>query len=98
MDLQTRLVFIDTCAYENKNYQFGEHALAKLEKLLDENKLQLLITEITKKEIEAHLWKKSAKAIKELKEYINDAGKILRATSELPINVILKKNNKRRDL
>lgn len=94
MDLQTRLVFIDTCAYENKNYQFGEHALAKLEKLLDENKLQLLITEITKKEIEAHLWKKSAKAIKELKEYINDAGKILRATSELPINVIFKKTTK----
>ncbi|HHI1470961.1 TPA: hypothetical protein ACP4V7_004503 [Escherichia coli] len=27
MELQTRLVFIDTSAFEKKNYQFGQHAL-----------------------------------------------------------------------
>ncbi|NAR52392.1 PIN domain-containing protein [Acinetobacter haemolyticus] len=88
MELETRLVFIDTCAYQNKNFQFGDHTLLKLQNLLEEDKIQLLITDITKKEIEAHLLKMSATAIKKLKDYIHADGKILRATPELAIHSI----------
>ncbi|HFG6863553.1 PIN domain-containing protein [Acinetobacter baumannii] len=88
MELETRLVFIDTCAYQNKNFQFGDHILQKLQNLLEEDKIQLLITDITKKEIEEHLLKKSALAIKKLKDYIHADGKILRGTPELSIHSI----------
>jgi len=88
MELETRLVFIDTCAYKNKNFQFGDHTLLKLQNLLEEDKIQLLITDITIKEIEGHLLKMSASAIKKLKDYIHADGKILRATPELTIHSI----------
>ncbi|MDM3138814.1 hypothetical protein [Citrobacter sp. Cf120] len=32
MELQTRLVFIDTSAYQAKRFQFGHYDLAHLEK------------------------------------------------------------------
>lgn len=94
MELETRLVFIDTCAYQNKNFQFSDHILQKLQNLLEEDKIQLLITDITKKEIEEHLLKKSTLAIKKLNDYIHADGKILRATPELSIHSIFDKITK----
>ena len=62
MELQTRLVFIDTNAFEKKNYQFGQHSLGRLQELIEDKKIHLLITDVTKKEIDAHLKRKSEEA------------------------------------
>ncbi len=35
MDLQTRLIFIDTSAYEVKKLQFGHFALLRLQELVE---------------------------------------------------------------
>lgn len=66
-ELESRLVFVDTSAYESKNYQFNEHALGKLCGFIESERLHLLITQITINEIKAHLLSKaeeSARAIK----------------------------------
>jgi len=44
-ELETRLVFLDTSAYENKNYQFGQYALGRLQELIKQEKIHLLITD-----------------------------------------------------
>lgn len=55
MELQTRLAFIDTSAFEKKNYQFGQYALGRLQELIEDEKIHLLITDVTRKEIDSHL-------------------------------------------
>jgi len=40
MELQTRLAFIDTSAFEKKNYQFGQYALGRLQELIEDEKLK----------------------------------------------------------
>nr|WP_319554184.1 PIN domain-containing protein [uncultured Vibrio sp.] len=50
MELQTRLVFIDTSAFEKKNYQFGQHSLGRLQELIEDEKIHLLITDVTRKD------------------------------------------------
>lgn len=82
MDLQTRLVFIDTSIYENKNYQFGQHALGRLQELVEEEKLHLLITNVTREEIDSHLRRKSEDAAAKIKK-IKKAAKFLRNTPDL---------------
>ena len=68
MELQTRLVFIDTNAFEKKNYQFGQHALGRLQELIEEEKIHLLITDVTRKEIDSHLRRKSEEAASMIKK------------------------------
>lgn len=69
MELQTRLVFIDTSAYEQKKFQFGHFALARLEELVREEKIHLLITDVVRSEIEAHLKKYAEETVTELKRF-----------------------------
>lgn len=59
IELESRLVFIDTSVYESKNYQFTEHTLGNLCDFLESKKIHLLITQITINEIKAHLLSKS---------------------------------------
>lgn len=73
MELQTRLVFIDTNAFEKKNYQFGQHALGRLQELIEDEKIHLLITDVTKKEIDAHLRRKSEEAASMITKMQKDA-------------------------
>ncbi|RUO68342.1 PIN domain-containing protein [Idiomarina ramblicola] len=82
MDLQTRLVFIDTSTYENKNYQFGQYALGRLQELVEEKKIHLLITDVTRKEIDSHLKRKSEESAAKIKKTQKDA-MFLRNTPEL---------------
>lgn len=60
-ELQSRLVFIDTSAFENKNFQFSSHKLDQLCGYLEESKLHLLTTEITILEVKKHLNEKAKK-------------------------------------
>ncbi|AJB73151.1 hypothetical protein SS25_15605 [Enterobacter hormaechei subsp. hormaechei] len=69
MELQTRLVFIDTSAYETKKLQFGHYALARLQQLVEEEKIHLLITDVVRTEIEVHLKKYADAAVKEHKTF-----------------------------
>ena len=90
MDLKTRLVFIDTSAFESKNFQFGEHALEKLEAHLEKEHLHLLITSITINEILAHMEEKSKQARALIKKLQKDA-MFLRNVPELPCFGIFEK-------
>ena len=90
MDLKTRLVFIDTSAFESKNFQFGEHALEKLEAHLEKGHLHLLITSITKNEILAHMKEKSKEAKALIKKFQKEA-MFLRNVPELPCFGIFEK-------
>ncbi|MEN4673615.1 PIN domain-containing protein [Pantoea agglomerans] len=69
MELQTRLVFIDTSAYEAKRFQFGHYGLARLEKMVVEKKIHLLITDVIRSEIEGHIRKFADEAVSELKKF-----------------------------
>ncbi|ESM63944.1 MULTISPECIES: PIN domain-containing protein [Enterobacteriaceae] len=69
MELQTRLVFIDTSAYETKKLQFGHFVLARLQQLVEEKKIHLLITDVVRAEIESHLKKYAETAVKEHKNF-----------------------------
>lgn len=89
-ELKSRLVFIDTSAYENKNYQFNEHALGKLCEFLESERLHLLITQITINEIEAHLLSKSEESARAIKKVQKEA-MFLRNTPELACYGIFKK-------
>jgi hypothetical protein len=81
-ELESRLVFVDTSAYESKNYQFSEHALGKLCDFLESEKLHLLITQITINEIKAHMLEKSEESARAIKKIQKDA-MFLRNTPEL---------------
>ena len=69
MELQTRLVFIDTSAYQTKKLQFGHFVLARLQQLLEEEKIHLLITDVVRSEIEIHLKKFAEAAVREHKNF-----------------------------
>jgi len=89
-ELESRLVFIDTSAYESKNYQFSEHALGKLCEFLESERLHLLITQITINEIQAHLLEKSEESARAIKKTQKDA-MFLRNTPELACHGIFEK-------
>lgn len=69
MELQTRLVFIDTSAYETKKLQFGHFILRKLQDLVEQEKIHLLITDVVRSEIENHLKKYAQEAVKAHKNF-----------------------------
>jgi len=69
MELQTRLVFIDTSAYQAKRFQFGHYDLARLEKMVTERKIHLLVTDVVRSEIEGHIRKFADEAVSELKKF-----------------------------
>lgn len=86
-ELESRLVFIDTSAYESKNYQFTEHALGKLCDYLESKRIHLLITQITINEIKAHLFSKSEDSARAIKKVQKEA-MFLRNTPDLPCHGI----------
>lgn len=81
MELQTRLVFIDTSAYQAKRFQFGHYDLARLETMVTEGKIHLLITDVIRSEIEAHIRKFADDAVSQLKRF-QKAGAFLRIADE----------------
>jgi hypothetical protein len=89
-ELASRSVFIDTSAFEAKNFQFGQYALEKLEVFLKSEELNLIITDVTIKEVEKHLKEYSYKAARLVKKLQKD-GRFLRNTPELPCHGIFSK-------
>lgn len=89
-ELESRLVFIDTSAYESKNFQFNEYALGRLCDFLESKRIHLLTTQITINEIKAHLFSKSEESARIINRVQKDA-KFLRNTPELPCHGIFDK-------
>lgn len=53
--LRTGLVFIDTSSYENKNFQFGQHVLGKVEEFAGKEYIRVLLPDVVDKEIRKHI-------------------------------------------
>lgn len=87
MQLKSRLLFVDTCVYEGKNFQFLTHSLGSLKKLVDAGEVRLLITEVTKNEVLKHIKRRSNEALKSIKAVRKDA-MILRNLPDLPCHSI----------
>ncbi|EOC1568729.1 DUF4935 domain-containing protein [Cronobacter dublinensis] len=81
MELQTRLVFIDTSAYQAKHFQFGHYDLARLETMVSEEKIHLQVTDVTLSEIEDHIRKFADDAVSKLKKF-QKAASFLRIAEE----------------
>lgn len=81
MELQTRLVFIDTSAYQAKRFQFGHYDLARLQTMVSEEKIHLLVTDVIRSEIEVHIRKFTDDAVSQLKRF-QKAGAFLRVADE----------------
>jgi DNA-directed RNA polymerase subunit F len=89
-ELKSRLIFIDTSAYESKNFQFDQHALKTLRNYLDKNFLHLLVTDITISEIKAHLYEKAKESKASIKRMQKEA-MFLRNTPELSYHGIFER-------
>lgn len=87
MDLKSRLLFLDTCVYEGKNFQFLTHSLGGLHKLIEAGEVRLLITDITIGEVRKHIKRKAEEAVKALK-VVKKQAMILRNLPELPCHAI----------
>lgn len=92
-ELLSRLVFVDTSIYEQKNFQFNTYALANLSKYIDSGAAYLLITSSTVGEVQAHLKEKVEKAAAELKKVAKEA-MILRNLPGTPWHGIFTKFDK----
>lgn len=78
-ELRSRLVFIDTCCFISKHFNFGINSLGRTETYIDEGKIHLLMPDITKSEIENKIKKTSEEAHSQLKKLFtkDDSIKIL---------------------
>jgi hypothetical protein len=54
-ELKSRYVFIDTCIFIKKHFNFGINSLGRFQQYLEEDKIQLLLPDITKLEIENNI-------------------------------------------
>lgn len=87
MELKSRLLFVDTNIFEEKNFQFLTHSLGALKVLIDAGEIRLLITEVTKGEVKSHMRKKSLAAVSQIKAIKKNA-MILRNLPGIPAHGI----------
>ncbi len=81
--LQTRYVFVDTSMYQQKNFQFGIHALGRFAELCKDESIYLLMTSITEREVKHHIELKAQEAAKSITAFKKEI-KILRNLPDLP--------------
>lgn len=90
VELATRLVFIDTCAYESKNFNFGIDSLGRIQEFIEYDKIHLLLPEIIKSEIEKHIRIKSESIVNILKKTSKERDlKMLTVATDLPCVTVL---------
>ena len=85
--MDTSIVFIDTSIFISKNYHFAGREFQSLIRLAREDKINIVLTEITLQEIKLHIFEDTEKAIQEIKRTRKKA-KILRNFNELPLGSI----------
>ena len=89
MELKSRIIFIDTSIYKQKNYQFGQYSLATLQKLVAKGNLTLLITDITINEIKSGCKQLAEEITSELKK-VQKKTTFLRGVPQLCYNDFFK--------
>jgi len=80
--LETQNVFIDTSIFISQNYGYNNAVFSNLVRLIEMDRANLFITDITIKEIKSHIISDVQKANKAISKFKNDA-KILRNTKLL---------------
>ena len=85
-ELRSRLVFIDTCCFVSKHFNFGRNSLGRTETYIDEGKIHLLMPDITKSEIENKIKEKAQEAHLALKNLFTKENsiKIMTVADGLP--------------
>lgn len=83
ISIETKNIFIDTNIYKSKKFQFNKYELKTVQELSASNFIQLLLSPIVNKEIEAHIKKEIKQAISVLNKAANEV-KILRNTPNIP--------------
>ncbi len=92
MELHSRYVFLDTCIFQQKNFQFLSYELKALKSLVDAGQAKLLITDVTVSEVRSHIAVKSREAAAAIKKLKKDA-MILRNFPSLPSYGVFKDVN-----
>ncbi|POQ05501.1 PIN domain-containing protein [Pseudomonas syringae] len=83
MELLSRYVFLDTCIYQQKNFQFSSYQLKALKSLIDAGQVTLLMTDVTVREVRSHISLKSREAATAINKLKKEAV-ILRNFPRLP--------------
>lgn len=78
--LRTRLVFIDTCTFQSRNFQFLKYVLDQVRVFCDEDKIRILVTDILIGEVRKHISEKA----KDTFEALTKAKKDLQLLRNLP--------------
>jgi predicted nucleic acid-binding protein len=85
--MDTSIVFIDTSIFISKNYHFERSEFQSLIRLAKDDKINVVMAEITLQEIKSHIAEDTEKAIQEIQKTRSKA-KILRNFSELPLGAL----------
>lgn len=70
--LITGLVFIDTSSYENKNFQFGQHVLNKVEEFADSQYIRILLPDVIDMEVKSHIISRTEESLAAAKKINRD--------------------------
>lgn len=73
VELQSRIVFLDTNVYIAKNYQFLTHSLGSVKALCDKDEIRLIVTDITSEEVKSHIRSAAAETAAVMKRVKKDA-------------------------
>lgn len=82
--LRTRLVFIDTCTFQSRNFQFLQYILDKVRVFCDEGKIRILVTDILIGEVKKHIVDITESTYKQLTQAKKDL-QILRNMPDLEV-------------
>ena len=75
--MQTNSIFIDTSIFYKENFSFGKHKLQEISRLCFENIINLILTDVTIKEVEKKMSELVEEAIRAHNKFMKE-GKILR--------------------
>lgn len=64
--LQTRLVFIDTCTFQSRNFQFLQYVLDSVREFCEQGKIRILVTDVLIGEVKEHISLKSEETFRAL--------------------------------
>lgn len=73
MQLQSRIVFLDTNVYIAKNYQFLTHSLGSIKELCERDEIRLIVTDVTSEEVKSHIRSAAVETAAVLKRAKKDA-------------------------
>jgi len=83
MQLQSRIVFLDTNVYIGKNYQFLTHSLGAVRELCEQDEIRLIVTDVTSEEVKSHIRGAAAETAAVMKKVKKEA-MLIRNLPDIP--------------